>query len=95
MDISIDYTKAERQAQALEQCASDLQQQSGELNSIISAVRRSWQGDTAIAYIRKLEVLESELRASADRCSNDAVEFRARIETIKRADEEARAAMED
>lgn len=95
MDISIDYTKAERQAQSLEQCASDLLQQSGELSSIISTVRRSWQGETASAYIRKLEILENELRANADRCSNDAADFRARINAIRRADEEARAAMEE
>ena len=95
MEISIDYAKAERQAQSLEQCASDLLQQSGELSSIISVVRRSWQGNTANAYIRKLEVLESELRSNADRCSKDAVEFRARINAIRKADEEAKAAMDN
>ena len=95
MEISIDYAKAEQQAQSLEQCANDMLQQSRELGSIIASVRQSWQGDTANAYIRKLEVLENDLRANADRCSRDAVDFRARINAIKKADEEAKAAIGD
>jgi len=89
MEISLDYSKAERQAQCLEQCAGDMLRQSREVGNIIAEVRRVWQGETANAYVRKLQILETELRENANKCSKDAIDFRAKIATIKKADEEA------
>ena len=91
MEISLDYTKAERQAQTLEQCASDLLQQSRDVSNIISEIRVVWQGETATAYIRKLEALENELRANANKCNKDAIDFRAKIAAVKKADEDTKA----
>jgi len=89
MEITLDYAKAERQAGTLEQCANDMMMQSTEVSNIIAEVRSAWQGDTANTYIRKLEVLENELKINADKCSRDAADFRARVNSIKRADEAA------
>jgi len=94
MEITLDYSKAERQAECLEQCASDLLRHSREVGSIIADVRNVWQGDTANAYVRKLAALEDELRVNAERCGRDAIDFRAKIKAIKLADEEAKAAIE-
>jgi len=94
MEISLDYTKAENQAQCLEQCASDMLRQSREVGNIIADVRRVWHGDTAGAYIKKLQMLETELRENANKCSNDAIDFRAKIDAVKRADEEVKRAIE-
>ena len=94
MEITLDYVKAEYQAECLEQCAGDLLRQSRDVNVIISDVRRAWQGDTADVYIKKLIALEDELRANADKCSKDAADFRARIKAFKKADEDAKAVIE-
>ena len=95
MKISLDYTKAERQAQSLERCASDMLRQSREVGFIINELRGVWQGDTANAYIRKLQVLEHELRENGNRCSTDASNFRAKITKVRSTDEKALRAIEN
>jgi uncharacterized protein YukE len=94
MELSLDYNKAQRQAQSLEQCAEDMLRQSREVGSIIADIRRVWQGETANAYIRKLQTLETELRENANKCSKDAIDFRSKIRAVRTADEEAQRAME-
>ena len=95
MTINLDYAKAERQASTLEQCAGEMLQQSKAVGTIISEVRHAWQGDTANAYLRKLEALRDELRLNSERCNEDAIDFRARIRAIKKADEDAQRAIGD
>jgi len=94
MEISLDYSKAKRQADNLEQCANDMLRQSREVGSIIADIRGVWQGETAGAYIKKLQALETELRENANKCSKDAIAFRAKISALKKADEEARKVIE-
>jgi len=94
MEISLDYEKAERQVQCLEQSANDMLRQSREIGNIIADIRKAWQGDTAGEYIRKLHVLEAELRGNANKCSKDAIDFRAKIDAIKKADEETKRIIE-
>ena len=94
MQISLDYAKANRQANSLEQCADDMMQQSREVANIIADIRRVWKGDTSNAYIRKLEVLEKELSANSAKCRSDAAEFKARIQAIKKADEDVKKVIE-
>ncbi|MCL2820289.1 MAG: hypothetical protein FWD38_05600 [Oscillospiraceae bacterium] len=94
MEISLDYSKAERQADTLEQCGNDMLQQSNDISNLITEIRRAWQGDTSEIYIKKLEALGNDLKQSSDKCKQDAKDFRARINSIRKADEEARAFIE-
>jgi uncharacterized protein YukE len=92
MTLSIDFALAYRQAHSMAQCADEMQQQFGRLNSIITEVRAAWKGPNASAYIKKLEAFGTKLQANAKKCREDAAAFRARIDAIKAAEERAAAA---
>jgi uncharacterized protein YukE len=93
MELSIDFVRAEKQARTLEQCTDELQRQSREIGEIISEVRRTWQGETANAYIRKLEAFERTLISSTKRCNEVAADFRTKIGALRKAEAKIKAAM--
>ena len=93
--LSIDFEKAYRQARTLAGSGEEMLQLAGRLNDIASEVRRSWRGETAAAYLRKIESFDKVLRAGAGKCRDDAAAFRAKIDAIKAAEEAARLAMEE
>jgi len=87
--ISVDFNKAYRQASEMSRCADELLTQCNKLGDVIAGVRHNWQGETANAYIRKLEAFENELKENAQQCKKDAAAFRARVDVIKAAEEMA------
>ena len=87
--ISVDFNKAYHQASGMSQCADELLTQCNKLNDVIAEIRRNWLGDSANAYIKKLEAFASDLKEKAQQCKRDATSFRARVDDIKEAEEEA------
>jgi len=87
--ISVDFNKAYHQASGMSQCADELLQQSNRLSDVIVEIRRNWQGETANAFIKKLEAFADNLKENAQQCRRDANAFRARVDDIKEAEEEA------
>ena len=85
--IDINLDKAYAQAAGMAQCADGIAQQNKKLNSLIEDLRKAWQGETSLAYIRKLEELSEVLGKEAKSCNNAATAFRAKIDEIKRAEE--------
>jgi len=85
--IDIDFNKAYVQAETMAQCADGIQQQQQKLNNLIAEIRRAWHGETATAYINKLEAFSDKLKTEAKMCRESAVTFRTRINSIKTAEE--------
>lgn len=91
--FSIDFNLAERQASEYARCAEELFQEHGRLENIIAEVRKAWKGEASAMYLRKLEAFRSQLRNDAAQLRSDAIAFRARIEELRRLEEELAAAM--
>jgi|GEM_PF-2659625 len=91
--ISIDFSRAYRQADSMAQCAEEMLQQHKKMAGVIEEIRGAWQGETASSYIKKIEGFSSQLKANSEKCRKDAAAFRARIDAIKEAEEEAAAAI--
>ena len=89
LSIDIDFGLAYRQADDIMRCADELLRQYRNLGMSIVDVRDSWQGDASAAYIEKLEAFGSQLQADAARCRELAAAFRAKVDEIKAAEEEA------
>jgi uncharacterized protein YukE len=92
--LTVDFGKAYRKAEDMSQCADDILKQSNKLKEIIIDIRSNWQGDTANAYIKKLEALEEVLSENAAKCREDAAAFRSRINEVREAEEIAKSALE-
>jgi len=90
--ISIDFNKAGSQVERMAQCADGMLEQQKKLANIITEIRAAWQGDTAAAYIKKLEALSEKLAADAKQCRSDANAFRAKLTAVKEAEAAAEAA---
>ena len=93
--LSIDFNVAYRQAREMADCADELNHQYKRLENIISETHIAWQGDVSSAFTKKLEALGSQIQADAVQCRNEATEFRAKIDEIKRMEEEAALALAD
>ena len=91
--IDINFDKAYAQAAGMAQCAEGIAQQNKKLNNLIEDLRKAWQGETSLAYIRKLEEFNEALGKEAKSCNNAAETFRAKIDEIKKADELMAAAV--
>jgi len=91
--IDINFDKAYAQAAGMAQCADGIIQQNKKLNSLIEDLRKAWQGETSLAYIRKLEVFSEALGKEAKLCSGIAGAFRAKIDEIKKTEELMAAAV--
>ncbi|MCL2151794.1 MAG: hypothetical protein FWH57_02365 [Oscillospiraceae bacterium] len=91
--LEIDFRKAYLQAAGMAQCAEGIVEQKKKLEGIIDGVRGAWQGETASAYIKKLEALGEKLEEEAKKIREDAAAFRAKIDYIKRAEEAAQSAI--
>ena len=87
--IDINFDKAYAQAAGMAQCAEGIAQQNKKLSILIDDLRKAWQGETSLAYIRKLEEFNEALAKEAKSCNNAAEAFRAKIDKIKQAEEEA------
>lgn len=94
MNFEINFNTAFRQAGEMDRCAEELQHQQRNLVTLIGNVRRAWQGNTSNEYIKKLEILAQQLQNDATQYSYDAKAFRAKIEKIKQAEQEAARAVE-
>ena len=91
--IDINFDKAYAQAAGMAQCAEGIAQQNKKLSSLIEDLRKAWQGETSLDYIRKLEEFNEVLGNEAKSCNNAATAFRAKINGIKKAEEETAALM--
>ena len=91
--MSIDFNLAARQASEYARCAEELFQEHSRLENIIAEVRKAWKGEASAMYLRRLEAFRSQLNNDAAQLRSDAVAFRARIEELRRLDEEAAAAI--
>ena len=89
--IDIDFDKAVAQAAGMAQCADGIMQQYNKLNSLIADIRRSWKGETADAYIRKLEEFATILESDAKKCRDAATNFRTKVNFIKQTEETAKS----
>ena len=92
--IKIDFNIAYRQAQEMSNCADEMYRQREKLNSVLAEVRNAWRGRVSQMYVQKMESFGDRLEKEVAQCRADAVEFRARIDELKRMEEEAARAME-
>ena len=91
--IDIDFNKAYAQAQVMAQCAEGIRQQQQKLNSLIEGIRKAWHGQTAEAYIKKLEAFSDKLQTEAKKCAETATAFHLRLNSIKAAEEAVQSAI--
>ena len=85
--LEIDFDKAYAQVGKMEQCADGMLEQHNKLVSLIAEVRGAWQGESANAYIKKMEALAEKIKSDAEKCRANAKSFRLKIGTIKKAEE--------
>jgi len=93
--LSIDFDLAYRQAENIGLCADEMLQQYNRLLTIIAEVRAAWSGKTASMYIKKLETVGERLQNSIRQCYDGAKDFRARIDAVKEAEENASNIIEE
>ena len=93
--IDINFDKATAQAAGMAQCADGIMQQHNKLISLIADVRKAWRGETADAYIRKLEEFATILETDAKKCREASANFRAKINFIKQTEEIAKNILAD
>ena len=85
--LEIDFNKAYSQAEKMAQCADGMLEQHNKLVSLIAEARGAWQGESANAYIKKLEALAEKIKSDAAKCRANAVAFNKKIGVIKKAEE--------
>lgn len=75
--IQMNFSNAMRQAQALENLASELNRLSGqELSSSLSSIAGAWKGDSASLFLQKGDRLAGQISGSATALYNAARDIR-------------------
>ena len=92
--ISIDFKKAQHQAESMRHCAEAMVYQCKKLHHVITEMRNVWKGKSADAYIKKLEAFCTKLEEDAKKCLKGAEAFQAKINRIKEAEDTASRAIE-
>jgi len=87
--VSIDYSKAALQARALRQTADGMRSLGSRTHRLTTEIRAAWQGNTAEAYLRKLEAYANRMQNEAARCMKTAEALRSRLEELWALDSEA------
>ena len=93
--LSLDFDLSYRQAESIKQYADEMLRLQNRLTAAITEVRAAWGGETASAYIKKLEAVRERLQISTKQCYSGADSFRARIDAIKEAEEKACVIIKD
>ena len=72
-EIRMDYENAIRQANSLDQIARDLKNTANkDLQDCVSEISRNWTGSNSNAYIRKCDILKSNIVRTAENLSKTA-----------------------
>ena len=74
--IYLDYQKAMRQADRLEEAAKKIRNEKSSLHSCRGSISSAWKGDNASAFIRKVSVVENDLASIEKSIRNAAAVIR-------------------
>ncbi len=83
--IYLDYQKAIRQAERLEQAAKELQKEIARMDDCYSSIQASWKSNSANAYLAKLRKVRQEI----DSVENNLTESAAAVRKIAKNTYEA------
>ena len=87
--LTVDFEKAYHQAREMAQIAQGILAQGDRLAMIATEMRSNWDGETAAAYLSKMELLAQTLKQNGKGCAVAAEAFLARIAEIQAAEDEA------
>lgn len=89
--IQLNYQKAIRQANQLEDLANDLRNIANRnVDDALDQVAANWKGDSANMFLQKGNKAKNDLIASAKQLSNTAKAIRKAAENVRRAELEAK-----
>ena len=63
--INLTFTNAKRQADRLNECASQLQKVQRQLDSLSGNLQREWSGDAANAFLAKCNALREKINGTS------------------------------
>ena len=88
--IEMDFSKAKRQAQELDEVAGNLEKLSGtQLEDTLGQLGANWTGDNSVKYIGKGKALQENITATAGSIREVASAIRELAEVIYEAEMEA------
>lgn len=89
--IQLNYQKAIRQANQLEELADDLRNIANRnVDNALDQVAANWKGDSANMFLQKGNKAKNDLLSSARQLSNTAKAIRKAAENVRRAEIEAK-----
>ncbi len=92
MSIWLDYNRAMKQANELDQIASEMEHMAdGDFQGCLNNVTANWTGENSRAYVRKGKILQSDIRSSAQHLRKIANVIRNIAKRTRNADLRARA----
>lgn len=88
--IEIEYSRAIAQANKLSNTASDLRRMLRvQYNSAVETVASSWSGESARAYLQKLEIVKTKLEKSIKALENLSSSIKKTAKTVLEAERKA------
>jgi len=74
--IYLDYQKAIKQAERLEQAAKELSKEVAKMDDCYSSIQAAWKSDSASAYLAKVRKVREELNTVENNLSETAATIR-------------------
>ena len=89
--IDLDYQKALRQADRLDEAVKDIKRERTKLKECRTRISSAWKGENATAYLKKVQIVENDLATMEKNIRDTAATIRKIAKTTYEAEKKALA----